>query len=123
MKLIIAGKRDLCPRLGFIEDSIRLLRPYRNGPISEVVSGGANGIDSEGEHWASHYKVPVKRFLPDWNTHGRAAGPIRNAQMADYGDALLLIWDGKSRGSASMKSEMMKRGKPIYEVILKGLPT
>lgn len=38
--------------------------------------------------------------------------------MAEYGDALLLIWDGKSRGNASMKKEMQKQNKPIFEVVL-----
>ncbi len=38
--------------------------------------------------------------------------------MALYGDALLLIWDGKSRGSTSMRNEMKKLDKPVYEVIL-----
>lgn len=41
--------------------------------------------------------------------YGRAGGPIRNAKMAEYGDALLLIWDGKSRGSQSMLREATKR--------------
>jgi len=59
-------------------------------------------------------------FPADWDTHGRAAGPIRNKQMAEYGDALLLIWDGESRGSANMKSNMKKLGKPVYEIIIKG---
>ncbi len=61
----------------------------------------------------------LKEFPPDWEKHGKAAGPIRNKEMAEYADALLLIWDGKSRGSASMKKEMEKLEKPIYEVILK----
>jgi len=65
------------------------------------------------------YEFPITSFKPDWGTHGRAAGPIRNREMAKYGDALLLIWDGASRGSANMKQEMIKLGKPVYEVILK----
>ena len=60
----------------------------------------------------------TKTFLPDWKTKGRAAGPIRNKEMAIYADILLLIWDGKSRGSKSMKDEMLKLQKPIYEVII-----
>jgi hypothetical protein len=39
--------------------------------------------------------------------------------MAEYADALLLIWNGESRGSANMKENMVKLGKPVYEVILK----
>jgi hypothetical protein len=39
--------------------------------------------------------------------------------MADYADALLLIWDGESKGSANMKKNMEKQNKKVYEVILK----
>ncbi len=64
-------------------------------------------------------KLPVKEFPADWDQHGNAAGPIRNAQMADYADALLLIYDGESRGSLNMRKQMAQLKKPIYEVILK----
>lgn len=117
MKLIIAGSRTLEPSYGFIWDSIKMLKITN---ITEIVSGTAKGVDQEGEHWASHAKVSIKRFPADWDTHGKAAGFIRNKQMAEYADALLLIWDGKSKGSANMKKEMQKLNKSIYEVILNG---
>jgi len=118
MKLIIAGGRDIEPSFGFMDGTIRLLRPYEHGPIQEIVSGGAQGVDTEGEHWAHHQEVPIQRFTADWEAHGKAAGPVRNKQMAEYADALLLIWDGQSKGSANMRKEMLKLNKPIYEVIL-----
>jgi len=123
VKLIIAGGRDIRPGYGFIDDAIKMLKPYRDEPIREIVCGGAQGVDSEGEHWASHHKgVSVEYFRADWNKYGKAAGPVRNKKMAEYADALLLIWDGLSRGSANMKAEMGKLGKPVYEIVLKGLP-
>lgn len=87
--------------------------------ITEEVCGLAEGVDTEGQHWASHAGVPVKTFRADWKKHGKAAGPIRNREMAQYADALLLIWDGTSRGSKNMKEEMLKLNKPVYEVVLK----
>ena len=39
--------------------------------------------------------------------------------MAAYANALLLIWDGESKGRKSMKSEMAKLDKPIYEIIIR----
>jgi hypothetical protein len=116
MKLIIAGSRTLKPSYGFIWDCIKILRITN---ITEIVSGTARGVDQEGEHWASHAKVPIKRFPANWDILGKKAGPIRNAEMASYADALLLIWDGKSSGSSNMKTQMNLNGKPIYEVILK----
>jgi hypothetical protein len=86
--------------------------------IKEIVSGGAIGVDKEGEHFASHMDLPIKRFLPDWDKYGKGAGPIRNKEMAQYGDVLLLIWNGDSHGSKSMEREMKKLNKPVYEIIL-----
>lgn len=92
---------------------------------SEVVSGTAGGVDRSGENFVrihanrGYPDVTLKQFPADWDTHGKAAGHIRNKQMADYADALLLIWDGESKGSANMKATMLKLNKPVYEVILK----
>lgn len=117
MKLIIAGSRTLDPSYGFIWSAIKMLGITN---ITEIVSGTAGGVDTEGEHWASHAGVNVKRFPADWDKHGKAAGHIRNKEMAVYADALLLIWDGDSRGSANMRDNMRKLNKPIYEVIVRG---
>lgn len=86
----------------------------------EVVSGGCPaGIDAEAKRLAVEYhSVTYREFPADWDTHGRAAGPIRNREMAEYADALLLIWDGKSPGSASMLKEARKAGLKIVQVII-----
>lgn len=118
MKLIIAGSRHLNVPLQFIDWCVDLM-DIEDGSIEEVVSGGARGVDKSGEWAADYFDIPVKLFPADWNKHGHAAGPIRNKQMAEYADALLLIWDGESKGSANMKKEMQKLNKPIYEFILK----
>lgn len=119
MKLIIAGSRTLWPRLDFIHSAITMLKICSELPITEIVCGCAEGVDNEGEHWASHMNIPVRRFPVDWEKHGKAAGPIRNKQMADYADSLLLIWDGESKGSANMLKQMKVLNKPVYEVILR----
>ncbi len=124
MKLIIAGSRDMNISPSMIRGLLCYYDIYRF--VEEVVSGGASGIDSCAEDFANEEidmnvipPITFVKFNADWTTHGKAAGPIRNKEMAEYADALLLIWDGQSKGSASMKKEMSKLGKPIYEVILK----
>lgn len=84
--------------------------------VTEVVSGGCEGPDLMGEFWAHQRKVPVRRFEADWRKHGRAAGPIRNGEMADYADVAVIFWDGKSRGSADMARKMQAKGKPVKVV-------
>ena len=88
--------------------------------ITELITGTAKGVDQVAYLLKDRYEhITLKEFPADWDTHGKAAGPIRNAQMAEYADVLVIVWDGESRGSASMKREMMKRDKPIYEVLVR----
>jgi hypothetical protein len=85
---------------------------------TEIVSGGAKGVDASAEWFAEVGKRPFKLFPADWDKHGKSAGPLRNREMAQYGDALLLIWDGKSPGSANMKAAMHRLKKPVYEIVM-----
>ena len=107
MKLIIAGGRDYSfsrndyTRLEAIED------------ISEVVCGGASGADYAGKLWAFSQGIPVELMPADWETHGKAAGPIRNRQMAAYADAVALFSGG--RGTDSMYREAEKAGLKIFD--------
>ena len=124
MKLIIAGGRDIRVSSEFIIDACRTLKvgdhlEVKGTPDIEVVSGTANGIDTCGEDFANEYSCKLKKFPADWDTYGKSAGHIRNKQMADYSDGLLLIWNGESKGSANMKDNMLKLNKPVYEVILR----
>lgn len=116
MKTIIAGSRDL------FNEAIDLLNKEAHGfGITEVVSGGATGSDKAGEVWANNNNVNVKLFPADWFKFGKSAGPIRNKEMADYvgkEGQLILIWDGKSRGSANMKMNAEKIGMKIVERVV-----
>lgn len=111
MKLIIAGSR----RIKATQHLIDLAFSKSNLPVpTEVVSGGAMGVDHEGEKWAQIMGIPVKHFPADFKKYGKAGGPIRNREMALYADALLAIWDGKSRGTRNMVMEMRKLNKPVF---------
>ena len=116
MKVIIAGSRHLTR----IADTID---GYNKSMFiaSEVVTGCCpTGPDDIGA-WMARVMlwVPVKEFKADWKLHGDAAGPIRNRKMAEYADALVLIWDGKSRGSANMLKEAEQRNLKIYQHIIR----
>lgn len=122
MKLIIAGSRtlDLDPEsvrslIYAAEDLLRI------DVVSQIITGDAAGVDAAARSESVRSRdglapLELHVFKAAWGEHGRAAGPIRNAQMAEAGDALLLIWDGQSRGSASMKREAEKRGRAAYSV-------
>lgn len=109
MKTIIAGCRDL-------HDYNIVLRAVAkaNMTITEVVSGGADGVDALGEQYARASGLAIKVFPAAWGKHGRAAGPIRNAQMAEYADQLIAVWDGKSPGTKNMIDLAKKSQLVIY---------
>ena len=106
MKTIIAGGRDYQFNYADHEFLDSLI-------ITEVVCGGATGADECGRQWALTEDIPVKMFQADWAKHGKAAGPIRNREMAEYADRLVAFWDGKSRGTKNMIDEAKKRGLDI----------
>lgn len=118
-RVIIAGTRTF--------SNYPLLADYADKKLSvvckqnyiEVVSGGASGADALGEMYAKERGYSIKRFDADWYKYGRSAGPRRNKQMAEYADALLAYWDGKSRGTKNMidlaKANGLKIGVCLYE--------
>jgi hypothetical protein len=77
MKVIIAGMRDFLDYSAVLE----VIEAPRF-KITEVVSGCAPGVDALGERYAAENGLPMKPFPANWLKHRRAAGPIRNAQMA-----------------------------------------
>lgn len=85
-------------------------------PISEVVSGGATGVDQLAILYARKNHLPFKVFRADWNKWGKAAGPIRNREMAQYvgpAGALVAVWDGVSRGTNNMILEAKAVGAKV----------
>ena len=112
MKTIVAGSRDFTD-YELLKRQVNYYRAHK-GIITEIVSGGARGADMLGEQYAIEFNLPLKIFPADWDKHGRAAGPIRNRQMADYADALIAVWDGQSRGTKNMINTMRVLGKSVF---------
>jgi hypothetical protein len=116
VKLIIAGSRHYHD---YQADTLVANAMQRLGiNPTTVISGGAQGIDRAGERWARDNGVPIERYPADWSAHGRAAGPLRNRRMAQEAGALLLIWDGKSRGSANMLQEARAHRLRIWKAVV-----
>jgi hypothetical protein len=109
MKVIIAGSRNVN------DYSLVVQAVERSGySITEVVSGCAVGVDRLGEQWAKANNIPIKEMPADWNRNGKAAGSMRNRDMAEYADAAIVVWDGKSPGSRNMVENMICKKKPYY---------
>jgi len=116
-RVIIAGSRDITD-YSVVQDAVR----ESGFNIGEVVSGHARGVDLLGERFAKDQNVKSQWFTPKWE-QGRDAGYRRNEQMAQYADALVAVWDGKSPGTNHMIDTMRKLGKPVYIKMVEAKPT
>jgi hypothetical protein len=107
MRIIIAGSRSI-EDYSVLQDAIFC----SDFSITEVVCGGARGVDSLGARWAGEQGIPCSMFRANWEKFGRAAGMYRNTEMAEYADGLIALWDGESRGTLDMIDKMRRAGKP-----------
>lgn len=116
MRVIIAGSRDYTDYT-VISNTVTTVANKFDLKITEIVSGGARGVDALGERYALEHGYPCKRFPADWSRYGRSAGPRRNQEMARYGDALIAFTSG-GPGTTNMIQTMRKTGKPVFIVNL-----
>lgn len=110
MKLVIAGGRDYADykRLSLEADNITF---GENKVI--IVSGMASGADTLSVRYARENGHMLKKFPAEW-VIGKHAGHIRNRQMAEYADTVLVFWDGKSKGTANMIKQAKICGKVLH---------
>jgi hypothetical protein len=109
MKVIIAGTRTCNDK-----DLVWKVLNESKFEITELISGGAQGVDSLGEAWARSKNIPVHQYKPHYAIENPRVAPLlRNTDMARDGEALIAIWKDQSRGTAHMISCMEKAGKPV----------
>lgn len=111
MKVAIVGSRSIVMK-DFSE--------YLPADVTEIVSGGAHGIDRSAAAYAQSHGIPLTEFLPDYTQYGKSAPLRRNVQIIEYADIVLVFWDGRSRGSKFVIDNCKKRGKPYKTFLLKG---
>jgi hypothetical protein len=115
MKTIIAGSRDI-QNYRLVEEAVR-----RSGYIiTTVISGGARGVDRLGLAYARQRRIPFQVFMPEWERLGKGAGMVRNREMANVADALIAVWDGKSKGTRNMIELASARRLPCFVLLVNG---
>ena len=119
-RVIIAGSRNFNDQDLFDNSIHDTLIRYETDEL-EIVSGGCSGADRMGEEYAEEWGIKCTVFPADWDTYGRAAGPIRNEQMTKYAAAadrgiLVAFPIGESLGTRNM-IKLSKRYGLEVEVI------
>lgn len=117
MKILVCGGRDL-------SDSalvFRVLTPLlREKGVDRLVHGDATGADRIASSWAKSHNIPDIAYPADWETYGKAAGPIRNALVLAFEAPDLVVAFPGGRGTADMLFQATKAGIDTMTVDRKG---
>lgn len=97
MKTIIAGSRD-CTDFNILLNAL----DDCDWLPTTVICGCAKGADALGKLWADENLIPYELYPADWNRYGKSAGYKRNVLMAENAEALIALWNGKSKGTKHM---------------------
>lgn len=108
MKIALIGSRNLI---------VKDLGRYLPENVTEIVSGGARGIDTCAREYAKSHGIKLKEFLPEYQKHGRSAPLKRNLKIIDYADLIIAFWDGQSRGTKFVIDNCKKRNKKVTVII------
>lgn len=104
MKIAVIGSRGLR-----VDD----LGKYLPENTTEIVSGGAKGVDTSAKEYAEKNNIKLTEFLPEYEKYGRGAPLRRNLQIIGYADEVLAFWDGTSRGTKYVIDNCKKQNKKV----------
>lgn len=109
MKVAVIGSRNL-----IVQD----LKRYLPEEATEIVSGGARGVDTSAKEYADTQGIKLTEFLPEYSRYGRGAPLKRNVSIVEYADLVLAFWDGKSNGTKFVIDECKKQNKVIRVILM-----
>lgn len=110
MRLAIVGSRNL-------QISNSDIDKYISPEITEIVSGGADGVDTCGKKYAEENNIKYTEFLPEYKKYGRCAPLKRNIIISEYCDSAMIFWDGISNGTKHIIDSLKKQNKPFIVII------
>ncbi len=114
MKVIVCGGRNFRSPAQVFAELERLHAVFR---FTELMQGGASGVDTFARDWAATHPE-IKRYVcrADWKAHGRAAGPIRNARMLEWGPDLVVAYPG-GPGTSNMVAQATAAGVKVVRAL------
>lgn len=107
MKVAVIGSRGL---------SVADLGRYLPEGVTEIISGGAKGVDTSAREYALSHGIKLTEFLPEYEKYGRAAPLKRNITIIEHADLVLAFWDGRSRGTRFVIESCERMGVEVRVV-------
>jgi predicted Rossmann fold nucleotide-binding protein DprA/Smf involved in DNA uptake len=103
MRVAVIGSRSL---------SIDISK-YIPKEATEIITGGAEGIDALAERYADEHRISKHVIRPDYGRHGKAAPLVRNQRIVNLADLIIAFWDGESGGTAFTVKYARQVRKPL----------
>lgn len=104
MKVAVIGSRGL---------TVKNLEKYLPPETTEIISGGARGIDACAREYAISHGIKLTEFLPEYEKYGKNAPLKRNITIIEAADIVLAFWDGKSHGTKFVIEKCREVGKTV----------
>jgi len=111
MKVAVVGSRNL---------HVEHLEDYLPEGTTELISGGARGVDTSARNYALQHGLKLTECLPEYSRYGRSAPLKRNITIIEQADLVLAFWDGTSRGTKFVIDNCKKRNIPVKIYISTG---
>ena len=113
MRVAVIGSRGL---------QVNDLGKYLPDEVTEIISGGARGVDTSAREYAMEHGLKLTEYLPEYDKYGRGAPLKRNITIIENADLVLAFWDGSSRGTKFVIENCKKRNIPlkIYVPVKRG---
>ncbi|MBQ5318392.1 MAG: hypothetical protein J6K17_04805 [Oscillospiraceae bacterium] len=111
MKVAVIGSRSL---------TISNLGDYLPQDTTEIISGGAKGVDTCAKEYAFSHGIKIREYLPEYEKHGKAAPLKRNITIIQNADLVLAFWDGKSKGTKFVIDNCARLGVKVRVVEMRG---
>lgn len=105
MKLAIIGSRNIT--------NIDIEQYIPQG-VTEIISGGAKGVDALAKQYAMNKNIKYTEFSPNYALFKKGAPLKRNEEIANYSDMALIFWDGTSKGTKHAIECFQKLNKTHY---------
>jgi len=115
-KIVVAGGREFSDYELLKDKMDSLIKAKSLTHEVIIISGTAKGADMMGETYAADRQLNIMKFPAQWELHGKSAGYKRNVHMSTVADAVVVFWDGKSKGSKHMVDISKAAGLPLRVV-------
>ena len=109
MRVAVIGSRGL---------QVNDLGKYLPDEVTEIISGGARGVDTSAREYATEHGLKLTEYLPEYNKYGRSAPLKRNITIIENADLVLAFWDGSSKGTKYVIENCKKRNIPVQVYLI-----